>query len=223
MEAELYDNLNELDLNISEWNKNIEDILKRQKKRCLYFKLLHDEEARRLSILNRIFSIISIILVSITATGTSITNDPNLHNNIWSFYVNIIYSVLLYSSAIISSIQNFYGFDKNSEKNNLTSLRYAALFYNIKRMLSLDRESRFEAEKYFLWANKEFDNIFLKAPIVSKKIYKKFEKKFCKETTENYLSLDIEDKSINDYNDKELENVKYELERFMDHNLNIYN
>lgn len=224
MELEHYNHLQLNDTNVDKWDDNLEYILNRQRNRCSTFKILHEMEYTRLSRLHRVISIVSISIVSLIATGSSITNDPPINQFDWTFPLNVAYSILLYFSAVISSIQNYYSFDKNADKNREVSLKYSSLSYNIKRMLYLKRESRFDAKKYFEWVNKELDKIMIKAPVISEETNKKFEKKYPDYIKEEFVVLGPIDNDEH-YNPDILENIvienqtiNYDLDQFMNDN-----
>jgi len=236
---EHFDNNN----NITEWTENIENIINCQKNRCLCYRYLHYCESERLSFINKVLNILNILLVSISATGTIITNNPNFNKLYWAFIINILYAVLLYISALLTSFQNYFNFEKESEKNMLTYLKYSALISNIKRTFLLDKSFRHNANDYFNWVNKEFDNVFLKSPKIDINLEKKFIKKYGNDYSVYIPEIDIETFKIkkidsetelqkNDKNTSYADNdttisvidskkMEYELERFMVSSLNF--
>lgn len=228
--------------NIKDWDDNVEDIIKMQKNRCACYKFIHHQESERLSTINNAISIFNILLVSITATAGIITNNTIFENDKWVFVLNIIDASLLYTSALLISFQNYFNFEKEAEKNKRVSLLYTGLFSNIKRMLSLDKHNRHQANDYFNWVNKEFEAIFTKSPDISKNVLEKFNKKYGKDYTVYIKDLDIIDiantlevfqddpRPIIEKEQEQVKNVKnqniniierqkmeYELARFMVH------
>lgn len=233
--------------NISIWNSKIEKILIEQKNKCGAYKWMHELECDHLSKINKTMNITNIAIVSISATASIITNDLEFKGH---FAINIIYPIMLYITTVISSLQHFLNYEKLSEKHRTASIRYTALYNNIKRVLSLDENQRQEANTYFEWVNKEYDNIFSSSPDISQTTILKFENTF--KTNISFVLSDVEADAhvcVNDNNfimqiekdsssdssveikkqeihaeqqriQTETEKLKYELDRFIVHSYN---
>lgn len=231
---------------IKKWTYNIENILTEQQNKCAAYKWMHEFECDILSNRNKWLNIINIIIVSFSATGSIITNDLYFNDNRSLNIFNIIYPVFLYITTVISSLQHFLNYQKEAEKHRTASIRYTALYNNIKRMLILDTVQRQQVNNYFTWVNKEYDNIFSSSPDISSSTINKFKLNFNTEISlktdntngkipEIVISNDFDlnvnkNENDNDNNDEDFVNVnhdvseteklKYELDRFMVYSYN---
>lgn len=196
---------------IEEWDENIEKILEEQKYKCYLYKTLHEKESNRLDFISKSLNGTNIVIVTFIATGTAVTNDPIFNNTTWSPIVNIVYSILLFSSAIISSTQQYYNFEKNSEKNRLASLKFQTLFNNIKRMLSLDKKYRHNAGNYFSMINREYDSVFLNSPDISESIMKRYKEIM---TINEICNFRGPSHNIDVHSQEENTKMKHEIEGF---------
>lgn len=224
---------------IKKWSENIEEILIQQQNKCAAYKWLHEADCNILSKRNKFLSITTIMIVSFSATVSTITADIGNKESKLIMYIQIIYPIFLYLSAIISSLQQFLNYEKEAEKHRTSSIRYTALYNNIKRMLTLEPEQRQHVYNYFTWVNKEYDNIFTSSPSILSSTVNIFEKKF--KTDFSSLKNDIENNDkifeneaeeshseiiiMNEIENStpietETERLKYELDRFM---INSYN
>lgn len=217
---------------IKYWTYKIEKILHEQKNKCASYKWMHEYECDILSSRNKMLNILNIAIVSLSATGSIITNDLFSNEKQFLQIFNIIYAIMLYMTSVMSSLQHFLNYEKEAEKHRTVSVKYTTLYNNIKRMLSLDSEQRQSVDNYFTWVNKEYDSIFLSAPDISSSTVLNFETKFNTDLsliitdTNNDTNSEIvviddnpEENNIssNNYN---TEKLKYELDRFMIHSYN---
>ncbi len=217
---------------IDTWNSKTEEILSEQKQKCIGYKWMHEEETEKYSTRNKWFNIVSIIVVSATATSTSITGTAEV-NNIGDMYISItriIYPIILYLTAILNSLQHFLNYEKLAEQHRTSSLRYNLLYNNINRMLALEPQQRQLVNDYFTWCNKEYDNLFQSSPDISKNTVDLFNKEF-KTSLVNHVKLNCNNKNdctdtvvimdnVNTntnttINTLETERIKYDLDRFM--------
>ncbi len=202
---------------ITAWSDNVEKILIKQYNKCAAYKWMHDYDSDHISIRNKRLNILSILLVSISATTSLVTNNSIMHHTL-TVIINITYPVLLYISTVISSLQHFLNYEKEAEKHRTASIRYNALYNNVVRMLALEVSQRQQVNDYFNWATKEYDNIFSSSPDISDKAKEEFKKQFnvnIEEETVEVVTLKDTTKPLS-----ESEKIKYELERFM---VNSYN
>lgn len=203
---------------IETWSPNVEKILTKQKNKCAAYKWMHDYDSDSITVINKRMNIISILLVSVSATTSLATNNSSQDNK-WIFVINIVYPILLYISTVISSLQHFLNYEKEAEKHRTASLRYNALYNNISRILALEVQQRQQVNDYFNWATKEYDNIFSSSPDISDVAKGKFKKEFNINIDDFYSNTSnkvVEVLTLKDTHPlPEHEKIKYELERFM--------
>lgn len=210
---------------ITSWTANVEKILTKQYNKCAAYKWMHDYDSDSITVRNKRLNILSILLVSVSATTSLATNNAS-QENAWIFVINIVYPVLLYISTVISSLQHFLNYEKEAEKHRTASLRYNALYNNLVRMLALEVTQRQQVNDYFNWVTKEYDNIFSSSPDISDIAKGKFKKEFNINIDDFGMSNHTADKVVEVLTLTEIkpltesEKIKYELERFM---VNSYN
>ena len=186
--------------------------------KCSGYKYMHEKQARNLLLKNKILNISSIIIVSFTATASALTENLKDSADTKSVF-NIVYVLLLYFSAVLNSLSQFLKYEKEAEKHKTSSIRYTAMYNNIRRSLILDSEKEFNIDvEYFNWVTKEYDSIFSSSPDISEYIIKKFGDNFLKE--EDNMGIEIRENSIPVNNESLIqafnsEKLKYELDRFM--------
>lgn len=92
-------------------------------------KILHRKAADHYSRMNTVINIFNITLVS----AISIVNNVSAVSGYQNVILQVGYSGLLYLSALISTIQQFFKFDELAEKHRTASTRYNHL-YNVIQM-----------------------------------------------------------------------------------------
>ncbi len=198
--------------------------LEEYQNKCGGYSWMHEKECKRLTRNNKILNITSIALVSFTATGSIVSDnfrEAFLDANRMAFRIlNIVYIILLYFSAFLNSLSQYFNYEKEAEKHRTSGIRYTALYNNIKRNLAVDLESPRIDQEYFLWSTKEYDSIFSSSPDISSKIIKDFEKNFVKEIFEDKIYIMKNDGIVDESFIQAMnsEKFKYELERFMVNN-----
>lgn len=221
------------------WNdssNNLEKALLKHKKNCLAYKWMHEQECFRYYKRNKILNIISIIVTFIVGLTSIITDNLliDLHLDEFKFIINsIITPFFLFMVSFINGIQQNSKFEQQAEHHNLANIRYNALYSNIDRMLTINKEDRQEPVDYFKWVNDQYDNLGLSSPIICTKIKEQFIKKFgctleqidldnynkdnVNIQTDSVINIDtLQDKGKNNNHlNLETERSKYELERFM--------
>lgn len=217
---------------ILSWDSDIEKILNDQRVKCASYKWMHELQMKNILNKHKKINILTISIVSLSATASTITNnDAIVTNNQYIVTLNLIYSILFYFTAFLNSLQQFLNYQKIAEQHRTAALRYNALHNNIKRMLVLDKENRHDAREYFNWANKEFDNINLNSPDISEQSINEFNKNFRDSNTNkdkdtysiksgysiNNDSNDIEKRIESDGKDDvgRKKMFQYEFDRFM--------
>ena len=166
---------------IKKWTENIENILLEQQKNCAAYKWMHERDSMILKKRSKYMSITTISIVSFSATISTLINNikgQNINNEVYITIINIVYPIFLYISAVLSALQQFLEYEKEADKHRTTSIKYTALYNNIKRVLSLDPDERQNVNNYFTWVNKEYDSIFNGSPDIISSSLEEFDKKF---------------------------------------------
>lgn len=162
--------------------------LNEQQHRCAANNWMHAYESRVLYNRNRYISIMITIFTSCSATMSIVTNIDYLKlnnlNNIYINVINIIFIIILYVSACLNSIQQILNYSKQAELHNNLSIKYLALYNNIKQTLvmynksNLNTNTKSKLNKFYFWSNNEYDNIQRITINVSNNTKKKFKTTF---------------------------------------------
>jgi len=153
---------------INGWNPKFEENTRLLGSKSGVYRMMHDEASGYYSKINTIISIITIILV--TGTGTGSFSLVNVEE---TAQVKILIGFVLYVTALLSGIKDFLNLTQISEKHKLYSIRFSALYNNIQRQLSLYPEERQNGKDYISWVNSEFDNLLFSNPDIPSKIKNK--------------------------------------------------
>jgi hypothetical protein len=220
-------NDNENSYNLTEEGKHNKQLgvvrkqLEEYQNKCASFLWMHEKECKSLTLRNTVINVTSIVIVSFTATASLISENLKdsfleANKNLFDSF-KIVYILLLYFSAVLNSLSQFFNYSKEAEKHRNSCIRYTALYNNIKRTLAVDLENPRIDEEYFLLSTTEYDNIFSSSPEISGNIIKDFEKNFVPEIIEDKIYKMknggiVDEAFIQALNS---EKNKYEMERFI--------
>ena len=205
-------------MNNNGWNEKIEESVSILCNKSGIYRIMHDETKSYYFRMNRIISIISVLLVSLTATGAFST--VNLESDT---VIKVIVGTILYMIALVNSLKETINPIKLSEQHKLFSIRFSALYHNIQRQLVLDYSDRENGKDYYDWINTEFDNLLFSNPEIPEYIKKnnisKFDGILNSNSTPYVCEID-ENISLEEISSKRQENpkVRYEIERYQMHN-----
>jgi hypothetical protein len=155
------------------WNLKIEKMIHTHGLKSGCYKLMHEKSSSYYNKCDKVISIVSIILVTLTATGsvsTATMNDSMLYR--------ILIGIILYIIAFITAMKEFLNLTQLTEKHRLYSMRFSALNNNIQSQLALDQDDRQDGRDYIGWINTEMDNLLVSNPTIPSKIKRKAENKF---------------------------------------------
>jgi hypothetical protein len=186
--------------------------------KCSQSSWLQNFECARYSLYNKIINITSIIITSVTATTSVIINSFENKNGTEFKVVETTMTILLYFTAILTSLQHFLDYEKKTETHRTSSVRFNNLANNIKRTLVLDTEDQKTLEEYFKWVSGEYDNISGASPTLSLSSLNEFKKNFGMEikTLDNMVlsnELNLGDSSTNSETKEAA--IRYEIDRFL--------
>ena len=169
------------------------NLLKKYEKLTEDYRTLHRKCSEYYSNLNtniNVSNIVLVALVSITNNITSVSRENNI-------YLSVSYSVLLYLSAMVSTLQQFLKYEELSEKHKTSSTRYNHL-YNL--VLLTDSNDDIKVKLII----EECENIYNSSPNIPEKILK---------TIEDCNTNNLTPTSIN--NDEVDTATAYQLSRLM--------
>jgi hypothetical protein len=132
--------------------------LRQTRKACRITVFRHKVCIEHYTKLYNVISISNIILVSITGISNNITSYTNGFDN----GLNIIYSILMYISAALSSIQKFYNYAEKIEQHKIAFTRYSNLLDTIEDYLNAINNT----EEYFRLITEELREIKSSSPYI---------------------------------------------------------
>jgi len=91
-----------------------------------------------------------------------------------AFIIQILITVLSFSSGVFSAILKFTRFEQKSTSHRAVGIKYSSLEGNIQRQLSLNRKDRANPGLYLEYIFKAFDDLYSSTPIISDSIYQKW-------------------------------------------------
>jgi hypothetical protein len=161
----------------TEWNEEIEKVLRIIQRQCNNYKLTHNDIATKSEKTHSIIMITSIVVAPlsgiVSSMGTVLYKDFNA-----LFYFNVGSTILSFLAGILVSVTKFSKFDKMSQAHSIAVARYTSLEENIKRQLILKSKDRINAQEYLDWVIKNFDDLYTSSPMLTNdelNKYKNFE------------------------------------------------
>jgi hypothetical protein len=132
------------------------NIIKKYENLSLRYKLYHSKSQNYYSAWNTRLNITNMIVVSIIGVSNNLTVSLNIDNK----PLSICYSIVLYLSVLLSTLQQFLKYEELAEKHRVCSIRYSHL-YNICLM---SRETEIKG------IIEEYENIYKTAPSIPNNI-----------------------------------------------------
>jgi hypothetical protein len=131
-------------------------IIKNYETISLKYKIAHSEAAMYYSLWSIRMNITNIILVSATGVANNITATLNVDSK----PLSVCYSIVLYLSVLLNTIQRFLKYEELSEKHKTFSIRYNHL-YNLCLV---------STESQLTDIIQEYEDIYKNAPDIPEKI-----------------------------------------------------
>jgi hypothetical protein len=155
------------------WNNELEVIVANIGEKAAGFKWMHRRAASYYNKLFQWLGIISILIQAGAGTGavTQISTCPGPNTSNW---VIILVGILMYITAVVTSIQQFKNWSSRSENHKQAHSNYGALEHNIRIMLGIYRRDRQVGKDYAEWISKEFDDLTASTPQIPGPIQKKY-------------------------------------------------
>lgn len=135
------------------------DILKKYETLSIKYKQYHSTACEYYSSWNTKLNILNIVIVSLISIANNITSTINSGNKM----LQVCYSIVLYFSVLLSTLQQFLKYEELSEKHRVTSIRYNHLYSLCQLSTEQDAASIIE----------EYENIYNNAPNVPEHLKQK--------------------------------------------------
>ena len=163
----------EINLNVKDWNDQIEDLLKSWGEKSAGLSILHNNDRRFWREKSNRLSIACIII-------TTLSSSLSLSSTSSQYYTLIMYLVgaIGMTSSLLQSFKQFYNADEKASEHKMTSKQYSNFYRAIKLQLALKREDRVAIKEFVNWAFKEYEKMQQEAPVINETTIKEFREKF---------------------------------------------
>lgn len=163
----------EINLNVKDWNNQIEDLLKSWGEKSAGLSILHNNDRRFWREKSNRLSIACIII-------TTLSSSLSLSSTSSQYYTLIMYLVgaIGMTSSLLQSFKQFYNADEKASEHKMTSKQYSNFYRAIKLQLALKREDRVAIKEFVNWAFKEYEKMQQEAPVINETTIKEFREKF---------------------------------------------
>ena len=163
----------EFNINVKDWNNEIEDLLKSWGEKSAGLSILHNNDRRFWRKKSNTLSIACIII-------TTLSSSLSLSSTSSQYYTLIMYLVgaIGMTSSLLQSFKQFYNADEKASEHKMTSKQYSNFYRSIKLQLALRREDRVSIKEFVNWAFKEYEKMQQEAPVINDITVKEFREKF---------------------------------------------
>lgn len=153
------------------WNHNIEQNVKEIGEKSKGYKIMHIQEARKISQLYRRLMYAGIALGPLAGLLSGI---GSILNPLAPPQFPIAATCVAFISGIVVAITKYGKFEEKSSHHKIAASKYTGLESNVRRQLVLGRSDRVNAGQYLEYVGSNFDDLFLASPLVAKGIYDKY-------------------------------------------------
>ena len=150
------------------WNHNIEQNVKEIGEKSKGYKIMHIQEARKISQLYRRLMYAGIALGPLSGLLSGI---GSILNPLAPVKFPIAAACVAFISGIVVAITKYGKFEEKSSHHKIAASKYTGLESNVRRQLVLCRSDRVNAGQYLEYVGSNFDDLFLASPLVAKGIY----------------------------------------------------
>ena len=156
------------------WDEDIENNVKELGEKAKGYKIMHIQEARRISRQYKWLMYSGIFLGPIAGllSGIGAIINPSDGPVEWP----IAATCAGFISGIVVAVTKFGKFEEKSSHHKLAASKYTSLESNVRRQLVLCRTERVNAVKYLEWIGNSFDDLFLASPLIARSIYTEYVK-----------------------------------------------
>jgi hypothetical protein len=157
----------------SKWNSNIEQNIKEIGESCKGYKWMHITSAKTAMQSYNILMFTTICIGPLGGLfGTISAARDECDGGASTLQVFVI--VCAFISGVLASIVKYSQYNQKSIDHRTAAAKYTSLEGNVRRQLSLFREDRVNAGKYFQWVSVSFDDLFAGSPLITNDVYKEW-------------------------------------------------
>jgi hypothetical protein len=156
------------------WTTKLEKLFASEGEKCHGNSWLHSRSAERYCKYSSMITLPTIILS--TLSGTATISQSYLFNN--SLASAVIIGLMSIGSAMMNTIQSYYGWAQRAEAHRIASINYAKIYRFISVEMSLPRESRMSAKDFVKVVREQIDRLGEISPMIPRQIIEEFRVNF---------------------------------------------
>lgn len=146
-------------------------LLKNYASKCYKLKLSHELSLKYYDHRNNIINSINIGVVAFIAISNNVTVTIEKDNP----FIGILYSIGLYISVLVSSLQKFLQYERRKETHRIASVRYNNLYNAVLMYLIIEEDKELSKPEFIRWVNSEYDILYNDSPDIPKSVMEKVE------------------------------------------------
>ena len=204
------------------WTDQTEELLVGWADVSACYKWLHEDSYRKYSKKNYYFAVPIIVLSTLSGT-LSVSISGYVPDNFVSYAQAGIGAVNIFT-GVLTTLQSLFKYAQLSEAHNNVSIGWSKLQRNIAIALSVDRNSRGDADSFIKICRSEYDRLIEQSPSIPEDVIQKFkdvyqkqqqrkveEKKKREKYIKNGIPLTIEEELIQAEKSEKLSNLLNKL------------
>lgn len=156
------------------WTTKLEKILASEGEKCHGYSWLHNRAAERYSKYNSVITLPTIVLATLSGTGT-ISQSYLFGNNLAS---SLIIGLMSIGAGVMNTVNSYYAWAKRSESHRIASINYSKIFRFVSVEMSLPRESRMLPKDFVKIVREEIDRLGEVSPMIPQAIRDEFKNTF---------------------------------------------
>lgn len=162
-----------------EFNSQIEKVISDEGEKSLSYMWLHDRSQKKFSRLSNFINI-PVIVLSTLAGASSIGSESLFKGFQQSSVIIGIVSIIV---GILSTLQNYFNFERRSEAHRISSIQYYKVYNFIKIELSLPRNQRTNISDFLKLIKEDLERLKEISPQIPDNVINDYKNKF---DIENY-------------------------------------
>jgi len=163
-----------------QWTDQTEELLSSWADIAACYKWLHESSFRKYSSKNYWFAVPVIVLSTIAGT-LSVSITGYVPTEFVSFAQAGIGAMNIFT-GILTTLQSLFKYAQTSESHNNVSIGWSKLQRNISIELSVNRESRKDADSFIKICRSEYDRLIEQSPTISTDVIELFKTKFAEQS-----------------------------------------
>ena len=204
--------LDDVEIGIGEWNQKLERSIQSLGELSLGYKWMHCEMAKNYAIIYDRLMYVSIGLGPIVGVVNSM--NQTLGDTI---VVPLLITILAFLTGVLAGIIKFSNYEEKISNHKAAAAKYTSLANNARIQLNLERYDREDAKQYMVWYTTSYGNLFESAPILPDSVMLSWKQHARRHgfriPGEVGILMDVDDTASSDNVQKELGDLKLELQR----------